>query len=111
MYDKPKYIKSKLKGNDRVEGETIEMKVERIVSNKEPIKDGAPLIYTERGTGVEPGYNIRTDRFEIATEAATLIEKNAVAMREQRANLKVIKNDNGGEPGGEPGGKSAEPSQ
>jgi hypothetical protein len=29
------------------EGETIEEKVERIVTNKEPISDGAPMIYTD----------------------------------------------------------------
>ena len=34
--------------NDSYEGETIEQKIERITTNKEPIKDGAPLIYTER---------------------------------------------------------------
>ena len=30
------------------EGETIEAKVRRIMSNNEPISDQAPLIYTER---------------------------------------------------------------
>ena len=34
--------------NTSVEGETIEMKIERTTVNKEPITDGAPLIYTER---------------------------------------------------------------
>ena len=33
---------------DVYEGETIETKVERVVSNNEPITDGAPLLYTER---------------------------------------------------------------
>ena len=32
--------------------ETIEKKVKRIVENKEPISDGAPIIYTERNKGV-----------------------------------------------------------
>ena len=39
------------------------------MSQEEPIKDQVPLIYTERGTGVNPEYNIRTDRFMIAMEA------------------------------------------
>ena len=52
--------------NDSVEGESLEKKVKRIVENSEPISDGAPIIYTERGKGVQPEYNIRTDRFEIA---------------------------------------------
>ena len=30
------------------EGETIENKVQRIVLNKEPIEDGAEIIYTEK---------------------------------------------------------------
>ena len=30
--------------NEAVEGETIEMKVERMLSNNEPIDDTAPLI-------------------------------------------------------------------
>ena len=43
------------------EGETIENKVQRIVLNKEPIEDGAEIIYTEKKDGVLPQYNIRTD--------------------------------------------------
>ena len=39
------------------------------MSQEEPIKDQVPLIYTERKTGVNPEYNIRTDRFMIAMEA------------------------------------------
>ncbi len=34
--------------SERYEGETLENKVERITTQKEPIKDGAMEIYTER---------------------------------------------------------------
>ena len=34
--------------NNSYEGETIEMKVRRITESKEPITDGAPVIYTDR---------------------------------------------------------------
>ena len=37
------------------EGETIETKVARIVQNKEPITDGAPMIYTDIVTGKQIG--------------------------------------------------------
>ena len=47
------------------EGEFIEGKVARVVENKEPIEDGAPIIYTERKDGVIPAYNIRTDKWDI----------------------------------------------
>ena len=40
---------TKLRINQSVEGETIEMKMRRIVDNKEPITDGAPLIYGPKG--------------------------------------------------------------
>ena len=43
------------------EREYIEEKVRRITENGEPIKDGAPIIYTERKDGVNPAFNIRTD--------------------------------------------------
>ena len=55
--------------NQSYEGESIETKVERIVTNNEPISDGAPLIYTDRKEGVLPQYDIRTDRWDIAVEA------------------------------------------
>ena len=68
-----------LKRVKTVEGQTIERKVEMIVHNKEPIKDGAPLIYTEKSKGVEAGYDIRTDRFEIAVDAMDRIQKQNAA--------------------------------
>lgn len=73
--------KSKLRVNKSVEGETIEQKCERIESNKEPITDGAPIIYTERGAGVEPQYDIRTDRFEVALDAMDTVSKAETAKR------------------------------
>ena len=51
------------------EGEPIENKVRRIVDEKEPIEDGAPLIYQERKDGVAPQFNIRTDRWDVAIMA------------------------------------------
>ena len=46
-YKYKKAVKSQLKSVECVEGEPIELKIERIVSNKEPITDGAPSIFTE----------------------------------------------------------------
>ena len=80
-----------LKINQSVEGESIETKCERILSNKEPITDGAPITYTERKDGVLPGYNVRTDRFEVALEATTNISKSVDATRQSR--MKVVKDD------------------
>ena len=60
-------------------GETIEEKVTRITENKEPIKDGAPIIYTNRDDGVIAAYNIRTDRWDIAQEAMDEVHKQYAA--------------------------------
>ena len=84
--------------NKRLEGETIEEKIERIVNNNEPITDGAPIIYTERKDGVLPGYDIRTDRFDVAIEGMDYVSRSNTAKREARiANLNP-KGDGGAEP-------------
>jgi len=96
MYKTPINTKTSIKLNQSLEGETIEQKVERVTTNKEPIKDGAPLIYTDRNEGVKAGYDIRTDRFEIAIEAMDKVQKSVIAKREQRAKMEIVKDS--GEP-------------
>lgn len=104
MYKIPDYHKSKIGSVPKMEGETIELKIERIMQNKEPIKDGAPIIFTERKDGVIAAYNPRTDRFEIAAEAMDTVQKTKLAERENRAKakenkeIKIIDLDNGVEP-------------
>ena len=87
MYKYRKANKSSLTSVECVEGEPIEWKIERIVSNKEPISDGAPEIFTERKEGVKSAYNIRTDRWEIATEAMSKVEGSIQAKRDAKAKL------------------------
>lgn len=83
-YKQNAYVQGTLKRNTSKEGETLEQKIERIVSNKEPIKDGAPIIYTERKEGVRRSTNIRTDRMEVAIEATDKIAKSYKMKREER---------------------------
>lgn len=110
MYKQNRYNKSLLVINKSKEGETIENKIERIVNNKEPIKDGAPLIYTERKEGIRASTNIRTNRFEVAIEATDKIAKSYKSRREEKAKSgrDPIKRDSGAEP---IQGKGAEPTQ
>lgn len=73
-------IRYLMKGNSKgSEGETIETKVARIVQNKEPITDGAPMVYTEKEQGVLPEYNIRTDKWEIAQQAMDVVHATNIA--------------------------------
>ena len=61
------------------EGESIEMKVSKLIENNEPITDGAPIIYTEKKDGVLPQYDIRTDKWEIAQSAIDLANASKIA--------------------------------
>ena len=73
------------------EGETIEEKVRRVVETKEPIEDGAPLIYTPKENGVVAAYNIRTDRWEIAQDAMSIKYKAEIAKTKENADEKLKK--------------------
>lgn len=82
----PKYITKKrdysqFEPIQTIEGERIEDKMRRVIDNKEPITDGAPIIYTERKLGVLPAYNIRTDRWDIAQTAMEINQKAISAKR------------------------------
>lgn len=87
---------SRLSINNSIEGESIEDKIERILSNGEPITDTAPIIYTPRNEGVKPEYDIRTDRFELAVEAMGHVSKSQIAKRVSMTGEK--KEEGSGEP-------------
>ena len=101
MYKTPKHKETSITSNYGVEGETIEQRFTRMLENNEPLGEGAPIIHTERKDGVIPGYNIRTDRFEVAIEAMDAVSKSYKAKREEAikqretAKLTVVKD---GEP-------------
>lgn len=65
-------------------GETLEQFIARATSTNQPIEATAPIIYTERKDGVEPQYDIRTDRFEIAQATMDKAVKSDRAKREER---------------------------
>ena len=65
----PSKNNGRLKSIEIYEGESIETKCARVLQDKEPITDTAPIIYTAKEDGVLPAYNIRTDRFDIAMDA------------------------------------------
>lgn len=92
MYKKIKPSTTSLKVNDSYEGETIEQKMKRVLNNKEPITDGAPIIYTERKDGVLPDYDIRTDRWDVAIDASDKISKTRIAKRNQGIGERAFEN-------------------
>lgn len=88
-YKTPKIKKGLLTINNSVQGEPLEQKIERMLNGKEPIKDGSPLIFTERKEGVRASTNIRTDRWLVAVEGADKIAKSYQARREERQKPKI----------------------
>ena len=94
MYTIPKFKVTKFNANRSVEGETIEMKIDRFINNKETITDnGSTPIYMERKEGVNRAYNIRTDRWDVAVEAMDTVSKSYQARRDEKAKLESDNSD------------------
>jgi hypothetical protein len=104
MFKTNKPAKTTIQRTEQYKGETIEQKIRRVTNNKEPITDGAPLVYTDRKDGVLPEYNPRADRWEEAIGATDLIQKQAIVKRMER-HFPEQKND--GQEAGD-AGKAAE---
>lgn len=54
---------------DRVEAECIERKVEKALKGKEAVSFDRIPIYQKRCEGIDPQYNIKTDKMELLREA------------------------------------------
>lgn len=67
---------------DCYKADYLEKKIEKLISNKEPIGKDVPLRYTERKEGIIKDYDIRTDRFEVAMEAMDKVHKTNIAKRD-----------------------------
>ena len=81
--------------------------IKRAVTEMTPIEENAPIIYTPRKEGVKAEYNIRTDRMDIALEAATAYNEHYYGQRKEyykdTENPGAI-NDDGGNDGSNDGG-------
>lgn len=81
-WNNSRYAKNALIVNELEEGQSIEEKMRIVTQTNEPIENIAPMIYTERKQGVLPECDIRTDRWEIAQEAMTAVERSITAKRD-----------------------------
>lgn len=61
------------------QAEPREVKLRKIISGESnSMEDGVfPTIYTEKKDGVQPEFDIRTDRFEVAIDAIDKINQSA----------------------------------
>ena len=75
MFAKPKYNSTSIRVNTSTEAEHFHIKLQKMIDNKEPIDATAPIIYTARKDGVIPQYDIRADKWDIAMEARSEVER------------------------------------
>ena len=89
MYKIPRTMRTSITRRDTEIGQEIHEKIKSVIEQGDNINE-APLIYTEKADGVMPGYNIRTDKWEIAVEAMDKINKIRTAKSEERR-AKIVK--------------------
>lgn len=98
MYKRNKPAKTTLIHNKSYIAEPIEMYADRIMNNKEPIKNASPLIYTDREEGVLSEFDVRTDKFEEIVGAFDKMQASQLAKRQEKIDLRN-KKDGGAESG------------
>lgn len=102
MYNYGKAIKTSITHNKGYKGDPIEVKIRRLLANKEEAMKEVQTMYTERKDGVIPSTDIRTDRWDLAVEATDYASRMNTARREAtiaEAQAKVIKmNEEDGKP-------------
>lgn len=85
--------KTQLRGALSVAAESLERRIERMMTNKTPIGDAVPPIFTERKDGVLPETNIRTDKWEMSALGGQAIANGVDLERQRKAEnkLKIVK--------------------
>lgn len=89
MYEYKQYakcgkVKSQIKRECVQEGESLEEMIRRCTESNEPIEATAPMIYTEEADGVQPQYDPRADRYDIALDAVDKYNKSLIASSENK---------------------------
>lgn len=76
------------------QAEPREVKLRKIISGEASnMEDGVfPTIYTEKKDGVQPEFDIRTDRFEVAIEAIDKINQSTASqIAKSRGETEAVK--------------------
>lgn len=83
--------RTQIRVNKAVMSESLERKIERMMSNGTPIGDAVTPVFTERKDGVLPETDIRTDKWEMSAMGGLAIANGAELARENK--LKVVKDE------------------
>ena len=75
------------------QAEPREVKLRKIISGEaNNMEDGVfPTIYTEKKDGVQPEFDIRTDRFEVAIDAIDKINQSAANQIANKGETEAVK--------------------
>lgn len=82
------------------QAEPREVKLRKIISGEaNNMEDGVfPIIYTEKKDGVQPEFDMRTDRFEVAIDAIDKINQSAAnQIAKNRGETEAVKDFGTGE--------------
>jgi hypothetical protein len=93
MYNNAISSNGTLHVNQSQTGQTIESQIINAQTKGEKLEGNSVLQYSERREGVKPQFDIRTDRFDVALDGFTKIEKSQYAKRQ--AKLEIVKDEEG----------------
>lgn len=87
MYTQPTPYRTRINTYHAVEGETIEMKIERLLNNNSEEKlEESPIIYTRPEDGVIGAFNMRHDWMDEAIEQTEIINQKTREMEGEQYN-------------------------
>ena len=85
MYKIPKRTPTSIERNESIEGEPIEMQIQRMINNGEVVGEEKEMIYTKPSEGVIYGTNIRGDKQEKAIEMTEKVAADVMRRRELKS--------------------------
>lgn len=75
--------------NESYEAQSLEEQIKAATIGNQKIQADGSLIFTERKKGVEPQYNIRTDRFDLALDQIEKYDKMTAAQRDDKPEQEI----------------------
>lgn len=79
MNRKCKFTQTQIEFPAIEEGKSLEETLRQLVATNEPIEVDTNVIYNEKGAGVDPATDIRTDKFSLACDATDKYARSEIA--------------------------------
>ena len=93
MYKITRKTITSIEGNESIEGETLEMQIQRMINNGEVLGEEKEMIYTNPSEGVVYGTDIRGDKQEKAIEMTEKVAADVMRRRELKSLAEKQKNE------------------